>query len=106
TPVAISTKEMIGATARIEDEPITDLIHTVQLEAGHGDISMATLFLTSLKIPAGRVTTRQLAGLYIYENTLYTVEMTGAQVRNALEHAASAYQQWPTPDGEKLHLPN
>jgi 2',3'-cyclic-nucleotide 2'-phosphodiesterase/3'-nucleotidase len=106
TPVATCAKEMFGATARIEDEPLTDLIHTVQLEAGHADISMAALFLTTLKMPAGRVTTRQLAGLYIYDNTLYTIEMTGAQVRNAMEHSASAYQQWPTPAGEKLHLPN
>ncbi len=106
TPVATSAKEMSGATARIEDEPLTDLIHTVQLEAGHADISMATMLFTGVKIPAGKVTTRQLAALYIYENTLYTIEMTGAQFRNALEHAASIYQQWPLPEGEKLHLPN
>jgi 2',3'-cyclic-nucleotide 2'-phosphodiesterase/3'-nucleotidase len=106
TPVATSAKEMSGATARIEDEPLTDLIHTVQLEAGHADISMATMLFTGVKIPAGKVTTRQLAALYIYENTLYTVEMTGAQVRDALEHAASVYQQWPLPAGERLHLPN
>jgi 2',3'-cyclic-nucleotide 2'-phosphodiesterase / 3'-nucleotidase len=106
TPVATSAKEMSGATARIEDEPLTDLIHTVQLEAGHADISMATMLFTGVKIPAGKVTTRQLAALYIYENTLYTMEMTGAQFRNALEHAAGVYQQWPLPAGEQLHLPN
>lgn len=106
TPVATSAKEMSGATARIEDGPLTDLIHTVQLEAGHADVSMATMLFTGVKIPKGKVTTRQLAALYIYDNTLYTVEMTGAQVRNALEHAASVYQQWPLPVGEQLHLPN
>jgi 2',3'-cyclic-nucleotide 2'-phosphodiesterase/3'-nucleotidase len=106
TPVATSAKEMSGATARIEDEPLTDLIHTVQLEAGHADISMATMLFTGVRIPAGKVTTRQLAALYIYENTLYTVEMTGAQFRNALEHAAGVFQQWPLPAGEQLHLPN
>ena len=106
TPVAISAKEMSGAAARVEDEPLTDLIHTVQLEAGHADISMATMLFTGVNIPAGRVTTRQLAALYIYENTLYAVELTGAQVRNALEHAAGIFQQWPLPAGEHLHLPN
>ncbi len=105
-PVATSAKEMSGATARIEDEPLTDLIHTVQLEAGHADISMATMLFTGVKIPAGKVTTRQLAALYLYDNTLYTIEMTGAQFRNALEHAAGVYQQWPLPAGEKLRLPN
>ena len=105
TPVATSAREMSGATARFEDEPLTDLIHTVQLEYGHADISMATMLFTGVKIPAGKVTTRQLAALYIYENTLYTVEMTGAQFRDALEHAAGVYQPWPLPAGEKLHLP-
>ena len=105
-PVATSAKEMSGATARIEDEPLTDLIHTVQLEAGHADISMATMLFTGVKIPAGKITTRQLAALYIYENTLYTIEMTGTQFRNALEHAASVYQQWPLPAGMELRLPN
>jgi 2',3'-cyclic-nucleotide 2'-phosphodiesterase/3'-nucleotidase len=105
TPVATSAKEMSGATARIEDEPLTDLIHTVQLEAGHAEISMATMLFTGVKIPLGKVTTRQIAALYIYENTLYTVEMTGAQFRDALEHAAGVYQSWPLPAGEQLHLP-
>ncbi len=106
TPVATSAKAMSGATARFEDEPLTDLIHTVQLDAGHADLSMATMLFTGAQIPAGKVTSRQLAALYMYENTLYTVEMTGAQFRNALEHAAGIFQQWPLQAGERLHLPN
>jgi 2',3'-cyclic-nucleotide 2'-phosphodiesterase / 3'-nucleotidase len=105
TPIATSAKALDGLTARYIDDPLVDLIHKVQLDAGHADVSMATMFFPGVKISAGPVTVRQLAALYVYENTLYTVEMTGAQLRDALEHAASFYSGWPLADGQKEKLP-
>ncbi len=105
TPVATCAKELTGETARYEDEPLVDLIHKVQMEAGRADVSMATMFFPGVRIPAGKVTVRQIAALYIYENTLYTVEMTGAQLKAALEHAASFFPAWPAAPGERLRLP-
>jgi 2',3'-cyclic-nucleotide 2'-phosphodiesterase/3'-nucleotidase len=75
------------------------------MEYGHADVSMATLFFLGAHFPAGPVTIRQIAALYIYENTLYTVEMTGAQLKDALEHAASFFPAWPPPASERLKLP-
>lgn len=95
TPIATSAIALSGDVSRYQDDPLVDLINTVQLDAGHADVSLATMFLTSLKIPAGPVTVRQIAGIYIYENTLYVVEMTGAQLKDALEHAAAFFPQWP-----------
>jgi 2',3'-cyclic-nucleotide 2'-phosphodiesterase/3'-nucleotidase len=105
TPIATSAEEMRGEVSRYQDDPLVDLIHRVQLDAGHADVSLATMFYPALHIPAGPVTVRQLAGLYIYENTLYTVEMTGAQVKEALEHAASFYPQWPFDTSKPLQTP-
>ncbi|MGH9793140.1 MAG: bifunctional metallophosphatase/5'-nucleotidase [Candidatus Acidiferrales bacterium] len=104
-PVATSAVSLKAATARYEDHPFVDLIHRVQLEYGKADVSFATMFLTSAAIPAGPVTVRQIASLYIYENTLYTVEMTGAQLAEALEHAAGFYPAWPVASGQRLRLP-
>ena len=95
TPIATSASALSGDVSRYQDDPLVDLINTVQLEAGHADVSLGTMFLTSLKIPAGPVTVRQVAGVYIYENTLYVVEMTGAQLKDALEHAATFFPLWP-----------
>jgi 2',3'-cyclic-nucleotide 2'-phosphodiesterase/3'-nucleotidase len=67
---------------------------------------MSTMLYTGAHIPKGHVTVRQIASLYVYENYLYTVEMTGARLRAALEHAASLYQSWPLPSGEQLRLPD
>ena len=105
TPIANSEKALTGQYARYEDDPLVDLIHKVQLEAGHADVSMATMFFTGVQIPAGPVTVRQAAALYVYENTLYVVQMTGAQLKDALEHAASFFPAWPVPEGQSIRLP-
>jgi len=105
TPVATSAKELDGSTARYEDHPLVDLIHKVQMEYGRADVSLATMFYPGARIPAGKVTVRQIAALYIYENTLYTVEMTGAQLKEALEHAASFFPGWPFRPGQPPRLP-
>jgi 2',3'-cyclic-nucleotide 2'-phosphodiesterase/3'-nucleotidase len=104
-PVATSNLALSAEAARYEDHPFVDLIHRVQMEYGQADISMATMFLTSAQIDAGPVTVRELASLYIYENTLYAVELTGAQIRDVLEQAASFYPAWPAPEGQRLRLP-
>ncbi len=105
TPIANSAKELTGQHSRYEDDPLVDLIHKVQLDAGHADVSMATMFFPDVKMPAGPVTVRQAAALYVYENTLYVVQMTGAQLKDALEHAASFFSAWPVPEGESIRLP-
>jgi 2',3'-cyclic-nucleotide 2'-phosphodiesterase (5'-nucleotidase family) len=105
TPIANSEKELTGQYERYEDGPLVGLIHRVQLDAGHADVSMATLFYTGVHIPAGPVTVREAAELYVYENTLYVVEMTGAQLKDALEHSAGFFPGWPIPVGGSIHLP-
>jgi 2',3'-cyclic-nucleotide 2'-phosphodiesterase (5'-nucleotidase family) len=105
TPIATSDVELSGAHSRYEDDPLVDLIHKVQIEAGHADVSMATMFNPGVKIAAGPVTVREAAALYIYENTLYVVEMNGAQLKDALEHAASFFPAWPVPPGKEIALP-
>lgn len=105
TPVATSPKEMDGLRARYEDHPFVDLIHKMQMEYGKADVSLATMLYAGARVPAGQVTVRQIAAIYIYENTLYTVEMNGAQLKEVLERAASYYTSWPLKEGERPKLP-
>ncbi len=106
TPIATSAVALNGLDARVVDHPLVDLIHTVQMEVGQADVSMATMLFTGVRIPAGPVTVREIAALYVYENTLYTVEMNGGQLRQLLEHAASLLPAWPFPEGQPVHLPS
>ncbi|MFZ0433791.1 MAG: 5'-nucleotidase C-terminal domain-containing protein [Candidatus Acidiferrales bacterium] len=105
TPIATSEKALSAENERYEDGPLVDLIHRVQLDAGHADVSMATMFYTGARIPEGPVTVREAAALYLYDNSLYVVEMTGAQLRDALEHAASFFPAWPLTPGQPERLP-
>jgi len=73
---------------RLRDNALLDLIQRVQLEAGHADVSMVASFNLAARVPQGHVTVREVYGLYYYENTLVVVELTGRQLKDALEHSA------------------
>jgi 2',3'-cyclic-nucleotide 2'-phosphodiesterase / 3'-nucleotidase len=105
TPIARAAHALSGATGRIDDNALVDLIHAAQMFEGRADVSLATIFIPSAEFPAGRVTIRDIFALYPYENWLYTVEMTGAELKAALEHAASYFPSWPAPAG-RLRLPS
>ena len=66
----------------------------MQLEAGNADVSMAACFNPDARIPKGAVTVRDIAGLYEYENTLVTLELTGQQLKDALEHSARYFKEY------------
>jgi 2',3'-cyclic-nucleotide 2'-phosphodiesterase/3'-nucleotidase len=89
-----SPKQLTAADARFRDTAILDLIQKVQLEAGKGDVSMVASFNPQAEIPKGAVTVRDIAGLYEYENTLVTLEVTGQQVKDALEHSAIYFRAY------------
>ncbi len=84
-----SGKELKATEARFRDTAILDLIQRVQMEVGKADVSMAAVFNPEARIPKGSVTVREMAGLYVYENTLVVLEVTGQQVKDALEHSAT-----------------
>jgi 2',3'-cyclic-nucleotide 2'-phosphodiesterase/3'-nucleotidase len=89
-----SSEELTASDGRFKDTAIIDLIQRVQLEAGHADVSMAAAFNLSARIPKGQVTVRDIAGLYEYENTLVTLELTGRQLKDALEHSAHYFKEY------------
>ncbi|HKZ52956.1 MAG TPA: 5'-nucleotidase C-terminal domain-containing protein, partial [Candidatus Acidoferrales bacterium] len=47
----------------------------------------------------GPLTIRDLYSLYFYENGLYAVEITGAQLKEALEYSAGGFAGYPWPEG-------
>lgn len=87
-PVGESPVEMNGALARVQDSPMIDMVHQVQLHYAQADVSFASIFNAGLRIRKGPVTVREIAGLYLYDNTLFAIEGDGKMVREALENAA------------------
>ena len=56
-------------------------------------LSIAAPFNRAASFPSGQVTVRDVAGLYIYDNTLLAVKVTGAQVKDYLEYSARYFRQ-------------
>ncbi|MDT5121281.1 MAG: hypothetical protein QOC96_763 [Acidobacteriota bacterium] len=89
-----SSAELSAQDSRFRDTAIMDLIQRVQLDAGQADVSVAAPFNLQAKIPKGTVTVRDIAGLYVYDNTLYVLEVTGQQLKDALEHSAKYFRAY------------
>lgn len=106
TAVGTCTEDLSAAESCWKDVPIMDFIHQVQMDtvkAGLSTadaalplISVAAPFSRTADIPAGSVTIKDIAGLYIYDNTLYGKKLTGAQLKDYLEYAAKYYHQVPS----------
>src|SRR5687767_240739 len=89
-----SAEELTAKDARFRDTAILDLIQRVQLEAGKADVSMVASFNPDARIAKGPVSVRDIAGLYVYENTLVVLEVTGQQLKDALEHSAKYFKTY------------
>ncbi len=91
-PVGEVTAEVRVDRCRIEDCAAVDLLHAVQLEASGAQLSLAALLNAHAPpLPAGAVSWRWIHAFYVYPNTLVAVRLTGAEVRDVLEHAARFY---------------
>src|SRR5215475_2708423 len=89
-----SPEESTAREARFRDTAILDLIQKVQLGAGKADVSMVASFNDQAHIAKGPVSVRDIAGLYVYENTLAVLEVTGQQLKDALEHSAKYFKTY------------
>jgi len=91
-PVAEAKVALSAAFARVEDTALIDAIQGVELSEAKAQVSFASAFDLSVTVPQGKVTVRQLAALYPYDNTLYRLEGTGKMVRVALENSARYFK--------------
>ena len=71
--------------------PFTDFIHNLQLQITGADISLNAPLSFDIEIKAGDVFVRDMFKLYRFENQIYTLRMTGEEVRKLLE---MSYDQW------------
>ena len=85
--------EWSAARARVEDTPILDLIQEVQLEATGADLSAAAAFVTDARLGRGPITIADAASVYVYDNTLRAIEITGRQLRDYLEYSAKYFHR-------------
>jgi 2',3'-cyclic-nucleotide 2'-phosphodiesterase/3'-nucleotidase len=91
-PVGSVAGDLSVTGCRLHDCAALDLIHQVQLKASGADLSLASLLTDRTPdLPAGPVTWRWIYAFYVYPNTLVKVALSGAEVKDILEHAARFY---------------
>lgn len=84
-PLGQLSSTLYGEPGLFGPSEFSDFIHDVQLEATGADISLTAVLSPHDSVPAGPITMRQLFTLYKYENLLFTIRMTGAEVKKFLE---------------------
>ncbi len=94
----ISTRE-----AMFGDSPFVDLIHRIQLEITDADVSFAAPLSFDAEISEGEIYVRDMFNLYKYENLLYTMELTGEEIKAFLEFSYGGWMDTMTgPDDHLL----
>ena len=69
----------------------TDLIHNLQMQISHADVSFNAPLSFNTVINAGDVTQADMFKLYRFENLLFVLRMTGEEIRKHLEFS---YDMW------------
>ena len=101
--VGSSTELLEMTDAYLEDVPALDLVNEVQEEATAAYtagtdwadlpvLSLAAPFNLDAQLPEGDISIRDIAGLYVFDNTLVAVELTGAELGDYLEWSAEFFE--------------
>ncbi|MEB3283307.1 MAG: 5'-nucleotidase C-terminal domain-containing protein [Lyngbya sp.] len=98
-PIGQAKSEFVGGmAARFHGSALAHLINTVQRSAAESmgypvDISLTSIFTNQGKIDAGEITLREAYSIYVYDNRLFILEITGDILRRALEKNAAYFKQ-------------
>lgn len=90
-PIGQFTKSISSRDALFGPSEFVDLINTVQLELTNADISFTAPLSFNSTIKEGEIFVKDMFNLYRYENLLYTIEMSGQEIKDYLEFS---YGNW------------
>lgn len=79
---------------KLRDTAVMDLINKVQLANSGADVSAAALFKDTSDLPKGDINYGNIFNIYKFDNTLYRVPVTGAELKAYMEWSAECYNQW------------
>lgn len=90
-PIGEFTETISSRDAIFGPSKFVDLIQTIQLNLTYADISFTAPLSFNAKIDKGTVYVKDMFDLYRYENLLYTMELTGQEIKDYLEYS---YGNW------------
>lgn len=89
--IGTSTATISSRDAYFGPSPFIDMIQSVQMEITGADVSFTAPLSFDVKIPAGPITVGDMFKLYRFENMLYTMSLSGEEIKKYLEYS---YDQW------------
>jgi 2',3'-cyclic-nucleotide 2'-phosphodiesterase/3'-nucleotidase len=89
--IAVFEATVTSRDSYFGSSPFVDMIHSIQLEITKADVSFAAPLSFDVEIPKGPVTVGDMFKLYRFENMLYTMSMTGSEIKKYLEFS---YSEW------------
>lgn len=84
--------------AQLQETAMINLINDVQMHYTNAEVSAAAVFNTSANMKEGKIKKSDTSLIYKYANTLYKLEMTGAQLKKYMEWSASYYNTYKDGD--------
>ncbi|MBI9066861.1 MAG: bifunctional metallophosphatase/5'-nucleotidase [Salinivirgaceae bacterium] len=85
------TRSMDSKDAYFGNSSFIDLIHQIQLDETHADVSFTSPLSFRGKIEKGPIYISDLFKLYKFENMLYTLSLTGKEIDGFLEYSSSLW---------------
>ncbi len=83
---------------RLRDTAVIDLILKTELENSGADVASASLYTDYSDLPEGNIYYKDIFRIYKYDNTLYRMSVTGAELKKYMEWSAGYYNQWQPGD--------
>jgi len=102
-PLGEFTAKISTSKSLFGPSEFVDLIHTFQLETTNADISFVSPLSFNAEINSGGIYVRDMFKLYRYENFLYTMELTGQEIKDYLEYSFTGwFNQMRSPEDHLL----
>ena len=82
----------------IQDTALLDFINEVQMYYTGAQVSATAMTSMTGQMKEGTIRKCDLTSIYTYENTLYKLQMNGAQLRDYMEWSAAFFKTWQPGD--------
>lgn len=89
-PIGFISEPLTSQDSYFGPSKLIDLIHELQLEYTGADVSFAAP-ISSTYIKAGPIHMNDMFNLYKYENSLYTMELSGKEIQDYLDYSYSLW---------------
>lgn len=100
--IGVFSESISSRESLFGDSPFVDLIHSIQLDISDADISFAAPLTFSTQIEEGNIYVKDMFKLYKYENLLYTMKLSGQEVKDILEYSTGKWYNQMKDENDNL----